>query len=89
MSDTGKTVVVAGAGGFIGGHLVAHLRRHSNRIRAVDIKALGEWHQVFPNVENVVADLTVKDNCCRALDGASEVFNLAANMGGMGFIENN
>jgi nucleoside-diphosphate-sugar epimerase len=85
-----KLVVVAGGGGFIGGHLVAHLRRQGvKRIRSVDIKPLVEWYQVFDGVENVVADLKCKEACRRACRGAHEVYNLAADMGGMGFIENN
>jgi nucleoside-diphosphate-sugar epimerase len=83
-------IVVAGAGGFIGGHLVADLRRRGHkRIRAVDIKHVNEWHQVFDGVENVVADLKLKDNCLEVCSNASRVYNLAADMGGMGFIENN
>jgi GDP-D-mannose 3',5'-epimerase len=83
-------VVVTGAGGFIGGHLVADLRRQGGRrIRAVDIKPLGEWYQRFDDVENLSLDLNLKENCNTAARGAREVFNLAANMGGMGFIEKN
>ena len=83
-------VVVAGAGGFIGGHLVHVLqqRGHTN-IRAVDLKPLDEWYQRFPDAENLQLDLSEKDACVRALDGAAVVYNLAADMGGMGFIENN
>jgi nucleoside-diphosphate-sugar epimerase len=88
MAD--KLIVVAGAGGFIGGHLVAQLLRQGNtRIRAVDIKPLDEWYQVFGAAENVVADLKDRDACQSACQGAFEVINLAADMGGMGFIENN
>lgn len=85
-----KLIVIAGAGGFIGGHLVSSLldRGHSN-ICAVDIKPFNQWYQVFDNVENVIADLREKENCFRVCQGASEVYNLAADMGGMGFIENN
>ena len=83
-------VVVAGGGGFIGGHLVRDLLRQGRgRIRSVDIKPTDEWYQSFPEVENVRLDLRLRDNCYRALGGASEVYNLAADMGGMGFIENN
>ena len=84
------SILVAGAGGFIGGHLVADLLRqgHTN-IRAVDIKPLSEWFQVSEGVENVSADLQEKEACRRACRGASVVYNLAADMGGMGFIENN
>jgi GDP-D-mannose 3', 5'-epimerase len=84
------SVLVTGAGGFIGGHLVRRLRDEGvGRIRAVDAKPLDEWHQVFPDVENVQANLELLDDCRRAVEGADTVFNLAADMGGMGFIENN
>src|SRR5688572_31036096 len=83
-------VVVTGAGGFIGGHLVADLRRQGyQRLRAVDIKPLDEWYQRFDDVENLSMDLSAKAACERACDGATEVYNLAADMGGMGFIELN
>jgi nucleoside-diphosphate-sugar epimerase len=83
-------VVVTGAGGFIGGALVADFRRRGfTRIRGVDIKPLGEWYQSFPDVENLTLDLNLKESCERAAEGACQIFNLAANMGGMGFIESN
>ena len=83
-------VVVTGGGGFIGGHLVAELRRRGClRIRAVDIKPLGEWYQRFDDVENLTLDLSSMDACAVAARGAARVFNLAADMGGMGFIEQN
>jgi len=81
--------VVCGAGGFIGGHLVADLRARGHRLRAVDIKPFNEWYQKFPQVENVQADLQLKDACDQAAKGIGEVYNLAADMGGMGFIELN
>jgi GDP-D-mannose 3',5'-epimerase len=82
--------LVTGAGGFIGGHLVRRLRDEGvSRIRAVDVKPVDEWYQVFPEVENVRANLEQIDECRRAVDGIDTVFNLAADMGGMGFIENN
>jgi nucleoside-diphosphate-sugar epimerase len=85
-----KLILVAGGGGFIGGHLVAYFRNHGyKRIRSVDVKPLNEWYQVFDDVENVQADLKLRDVCQNACRGASEVYNLAADMGGMGFIENN
>ncbi len=83
-------VLVTGAGGFIAGHLVAGLRRQGYRkIRAVDVKPLEEWYQKFDDVENLSLDLEIRENCLAAAAGARQVFNLAANMGGMGFIEAN
>ncbi len=81
--------VVAGGGGFIGGHLVTHLLRTGAKVRAVDIKPLNEWFSVSDGVENVVGDLQDIAVCRAALKGADVVYNLAADMGGMGFIENN
>lgn len=84
------TVLVTGAGGFIGGHLVASLLKDNRQVRAVDIKPLQEWHQVhffadsFPKVD--MSDLAQARAMCA---GAGEVYHLAADMGGMGFIENN
>lgn len=84
------SVLVTGAGGFIGGHLVRRLRDEGvDRIRAVDVKPLDEWYQVFPDVENVTGNLELLEECRKAVDGVDTVFNLAADMGGMGFIENN
>jgi GDP-D-mannose 3', 5'-epimerase len=83
-------ILVTGGGGFIGGAMVADLRRQGyTRIRAVDIKPVSEWYQSFPDVDNLELDLNVKRNCQRSAKGADQVFNFAANMGGMGFIENN
>jgi len=83
-------VVVTGAGGFIGGHLIADLRRQGyRRLRAVDIKPLDEWYQRFDDVENLSLDLSRIEACERVCDGARQVYNLAADMGGMGFIELN
>ncbi len=81
-------LVVAGAGGFIGGALVRHLARQGfARIRAVDKKPLPEWYQRTAGVESLCLDLTREADCVRAVAGAAEVYNLAADMGGMGFIE--
>jgi len=83
-------VLVAGAGGFIGGALVSVFRKQGYRdIRAVDIKPLEEWYQRFDGVENLRLDLNLKENCDAAATGAVDIYNLAANMGGMGFIEHN
>ena len=84
-----KKIVVAGAGGFIGGHLVKELVKYGQQVRAVDLKPLNEWYQVSSDADNLVLDLRLRDNCYRAVNGYHEVFNLAADMGGMGFIENN
>ena len=83
-------VVVCGAGGFIGGHLVKSLLDNgANVIRAVDVKPIDEWYQTSAGVTNLVLDLKDKDSCMMAAQGAEVVFQLAADMGGMGFIENN
>jgi nucleoside-diphosphate-sugar epimerase len=85
-----KLVLVAGAGGFIGGNLIASLRQQGyTRLRAVDVKPLDQWYQQFPDIENLRLDLNLKENCERAVQDVYELYNFAANMGGMGFIENN
>jgi GDP-D-mannose 3',5'-epimerase len=90
MNIEGKKVVVCGAGGFIGGHLVNTLRaRGASEIRAVDIKPLDEWYQKCHSAESLSLDLRDKNNCYLATEGMDAVFQLAADMGGMGFIENN
>lgn len=90
MNDKSKLTVVTGAGGFIGGSLVAALRNHGcTSIRAVDTKPLGTWYQNFDDVENLSLDLNLIENCQTVARGAYEIYNLAANMGGMGFIEHN
>jgi len=85
----GDLVVVTGGGGFIGGHLVRDLLGKGLRVRAVDMKPLDAWYQVSSDAESLVLDLSERDACEQAVTGASRVFNLAADMGGMGFIENN
>jgi GDP-D-mannose 3', 5'-epimerase len=86
---TSDKILVCGAGGFIGGHLVADLRRQGAQVRAVDLKPVKEWYQVFPEAENMQLDLRERDACVRAVNGMQFVYNLAADMGGMGFIEQN
>jgi GDP-D-mannose 3',5'-epimerase len=89
VKHTGKAVV-CGAGGFIGGHLVQHLLANGiDIVRAVDIKPFDEWYQISRDVESLSLDLKDKDNCYKAVEGTTLVFQLAADMGGMGFIENN
>lgn len=83
----GELVVVAGGGGFIGGHLAADLMRQGFRVRSVDRKPLDQWYQVHGDAENIVADLNGIDACRTACQGADQVYQLAADMGGMGFIE--
>lgn len=82
-------VVVTGAGGFIGGHLVGALLKQGLRVRGVDQKSLNDWWQKHPEAENLVLDLKLAEHCRTAAAGAQQIFNLAADMGGMGFIENN
>jgi nucleoside-diphosphate-sugar epimerase len=83
-------IVVAGGGGFIGGHLVSSLRSQgSAAIRSVDVKPLDQWYQRFEDVDNIRLDLQRRPDCEAAVAGASEVYDVAADMGGMGFIEKN
>ena len=86
----GEKAVVCGAGGFIGGHLVKYLISQGiDVVRAVDIKPVDEWYQRTGSVENLSLDLKDKDDCLIAAHGVDLVYQLAADMGGMGFIENN
>src|SRR5579864_9555074 len=90
MSLKGEKAVVCGAGGFIGGHLVKSLLENGVEvIRAVDVKPLEEWYQVTEGVENLSLDLKDQASCHVAAKRATLVYQLAADMGGMGFIENN
>jgi GDP-D-mannose 3', 5'-epimerase len=90
MQLTNKKIVVCGAGGFIGGHLVNKFTQQGLKvIRAVDIKPFSEWYQKSPAVENLSLNLKEVESCRQAVEGVDLVFNLAADMGGMGFIENN
>ena len=83
-----KKILVTGAGGFIGGHLVKELLNKGYSVRAVDIKPFEKWYQIFNDVENNQLDMAIKENCFKMTNGVSEVMNMACNMGGMGFIEN-
>jgi len=81
-------IVITGAGGFIAGALTRYFHQLGfNNLRAIDKKPLPQWYQKVPGVENLSLDLSYRDNCQRAVEGAVEVYNLAADMGGMGFIE--
>lgn len=88
-----RRALVAGAGGFIGGHLVQYLLKQGYDVRCVDIKPLSKWYQVPNPGENFAIgqgrkwDLRNLEACVRAVSGVTEVYNLAADMGGMGFIE--
>jgi nucleoside-diphosphate-sugar epimerase len=83
-----EPILVTGAGGFIGGALIADLRRQGFRnLRAVDCKPFEEWYQRFGDVDSQQLDLRSLDACVTACDGMGHVYNLAADMGGMGFIE--
>lgn len=83
-----KTILVTGAGGFIAGHLVKKLSTYY-RVRAIDKKPLEKWYQITDTVENVVGDLTDYTVALNATQGVDEVYHLACDMGGMGFIEHN
>jgi GDP-D-mannose 3',5'-epimerase len=86
----GDSILVGGAGGFIGGWLVRYLQENGfTNLRAVDIKPLEEWYQVLPGVDSRVADLRSLETCQDAVRGMRHVYNLACDMGGMGFIEAN
>jgi GDP-D-mannose 3', 5'-epimerase len=82
-----KLALVAGGGGFIGGHLSRTLRDRGFQVRSVDIKPFEQWYQIPAGVDAHRLDLSVLENCHAAVRDADVVYNLAADMGGMGFIE--
>jgi nucleoside-diphosphate-sugar epimerase len=84
-----KRILVAGAGGFIGGHLVKALLSEGHSVRAVDKKPLEQWYQRFNAADNHVLNLEEKMACFHVVEGIDSIYNLAADMGGMGFIELN
>jgi nucleoside-diphosphate-sugar epimerase len=84
-----KKILVAGGGGFIGGWLVKELISQGNEVTAVDRKPISEWSQVFTQAKNLSKDLSLLENCLEATKSVDEIYNLAADMGGMGFIEKN
>ncbi len=84
-----KKVLVCGAGGFIGGHLVKSLLEDGYDLVCADIKPLELWFQTFENCKNFFIDLKDFNNCLKITEGVDYIFNMACNMGGMGFIENN
>ena len=81
--------MVAGGGGFIGGWLVKELLERGHQVTSVDIKPIDQWHQVFNEAINLTRDLSKLELCLETTRGIDHVYNLAADMGGMGFIENN
>ncbi len=88
MPAKDELIVIGGAGGFIGGSLTRWYHEQGyTRIRAIDKKPLPNWYQRVPGVESICMDLSEKENTVKACAGAYEVYNLAADMGGMGFIE--
>ncbi len=84
-----KRVLITGAGGFIGGHLAATLLKKNYNVICVDVKPLNNWYQLFDKSLNYSFDLNKYENCIKITKKIDYVFNLACNMGGMGFIEKN
>ena len=89
MNGKNKNILVAGAGGFIGGHLIKALLAEGHSVRAVDKKPFDQWYQRFDLADNHVLNLEEKSSCFQAAAGVDSIYNLAADMGGMGFIELN
>ena len=84
-----RNILVCGGGGFIAGHLAKDLQKQGHNVRVVDKKPLEQWYQPVEGTEQLVLDLELRENCMKAAEGMDMVYNLACNMGGMGFIENN
>ena len=84
-----RKILVAGGGGFIGGYLVRELISAGHKVISVDVKPLQDWYQVHPQASNFSRDLSLLSECDLSMKDVDEVYNLAADMGGMGFIENN
>ena len=84
-----RRIVIAGAGGFIGGHLANRFVASGCKVLMVDKKPLDDWYQLNPEAEWMSLDLSQEQNCRWVCKGADDVYHLAADMGGMGFIENN
>lgn len=89
MTQQHKRILIAGGGGFIGGHLAGALLAKGHQVVVADIKRLDQWYQVHGEAENHVLNLEEKQACYEVMEGCDEVYNLACNMGGMGFIEFN
>ena len=84
-----KKFLVCGAGGFIGGHLVRDLVKSGNEVVCADIKPFEYWFQISDENKNYSLDLKEYENCLKVTEGIDYIYNMACNMGGMGFIENN
>jgi nucleoside-diphosphate-sugar epimerase len=85
-----KNVLICGAGGFIGGHLAQYLKKlNKYNLICVDVKPKEYWFQISDNNQNYSLDLKEYDNCLKVTKDINFVYNMACNMGGMGFIENN
>ena len=82
-------ILVSGGGGFIGGYLVKDLLKQGHEVVCADIKKMENWHQVFDGAANHVADMRLKEEAYKLTKGVDRIYNLACNMGGMGFIQNN
>jgi GDP-D-mannose 3', 5'-epimerase len=81
--------LVSGGGGFIGGYLVKDLLKQGHEVVCADIKKIDNWYQVFEEAENHVSDMRLKEEAYKLTEGVDRIYNLACNMGGMGFIQNN